>query len=91
MDDKNEKAKHTVTILEQKHIKVTGVDSVTSFDDREIALMIGEIQMTIEGRDLHISELSLESGRVSADGRITGVYYEDREKSVKNGFFKRKG
>lgn len=91
MDDKNEKTKHTVTLLEQKNIKVTGVDSVTSFDDLEISLMIGETKMTIEGHDLHIGELSLESGRVCADGRITGVYYEDQEKSAKTGFFKRKG
>lgn len=88
MDEKTEA--HRIVLDSRNHITVTGVDSVNSFDDESITLQVKNGRLTIEGTGLHITELSLDSGKVAADGDVNALYYDDREAGKKNGFFRRK-
>ena len=45
--------------------------------------------MMIEGRSLHIKKMSLESGEISIEGEIDGIYYADEKEEKKGGILRR--
>ena len=43
-------------------------------------------ELTIRGKDLHVSEMSLESGELSVEGEIQALIYGDKDRTKKLGF-----
>lgn len=82
---------HTVKIDNRKKMSLDGVRDVISFDDSEVVLVTENGEMTVEGRELHISVLDLTGGSVMLDGIIDAIYYtdENEEKNNPKGFFGR--
>ena len=75
---KNKKA-HNVVLLNKKQMTVSGVVRVENFNENTIVLITEFGQMTIEGVNLHISRLSLETGDMNIDGDIIGLFYSGGE------------
>lgn len=71
---KNKKV-HNVVLFNKKQMTVSGVIRVENFNETTIVLMTEFGQMTIEGANLHISKLSLETGDMNIDGDIAGLFY----------------
>ena len=82
---------HSIVIRERNAIEISGVIGVDSFDEEAIALKLADGRLIVEGRGLHIGELSLDSHRVTADGEIISLLYTDREEKIKSGLFRRRG
>ncbi len=80
--------KHTLEMAERKTLTVCGVQDVISFDDTCILLSTVCGVMSIDGADLRIVSLDLESGRVEISGNVNGIIYP--ESVSKGGFFRRK-
>lgn len=66
-------------------IDITGVEEVVSYDDRSIVLVVCGTRTIVEGESLHVTRLSVEEGRVCAEGQIGAVIYDDAP--VKKGGF----
>ncbi len=84
---------HSVTIQERRHAELTGISEVESFQETGIDLLCESGAIAIEGENLKIESFSVESGRISIDGKITGIfYYEKAGKSPANrgGLFARR-
>ena len=82
--------KHDVAIKGRKHIDITGVREVISFDDVSIVMSTEGGDMTVEGSELKIGVLDTERGIVSVEGRINALFYdEDNGPSEKKRFFGR--
>ena len=69
--------KHAITLDGRKRMSVEGVTDVISFDEWQVCLVTSCGEMTVDGKNLHISVLELESGKVELDGEVDGVYYPD--------------
>ena len=69
--------KHDVAIKGRKHIDVTGVREVISFDDLSVVMSTDGGDMTVEGNDLKIGVLDTERGVVAIDGKINALFYDD--------------
>ena len=54
-----------------------------SFDEREILLETGMGMLTVNGRELHISRLTLEKGEVDIDGMVDSMIYSDSRSQKK--------
>lgn len=81
---------HSVSISERKHMEISGVTDVISFDEFSVVLSSVCGGMEIEGSNLHIANLNLSDGRVSVEGTVNGVfYYDETEKGKKEGLFGR--
>ena len=80
---KNKKA-HNVVLLNKKQMTVSGVVRVENFNESTIVLMTEYGQMTIEGANLHISKLSLETGDMNIDGDVAGLFYSGESFDRKN-------
>lgn len=78
---------HRLVIDERARLTVTGVEDVGSFDEDRIELVTVKGRLTIIGEGLHIGKLSVETGELSVEGRVTELGYED-ERPV-GGFWSR--
>ncbi|MCL1917410.1 MAG: sporulation protein YabP [Peptococcaceae bacterium] len=68
---------HTLTMIGRHSLKVTGVGSVTSFDEKEIHLETVEGAFVIVGEDLGIKNLNLEQAQLDIQGTIHVLSYLD--------------
>lgn len=89
MNDQATTDRHDVSIKGRKHIDVTGVKEVLSFDERSVSLVTCGGEMTLEGEDLKIGALDTDKGLLSVDGRINGMYYYDGRTEEKRGILGR--
>ena len=81
--------KNDILVRGRKHIDVTGVRDVVSFDDRSVVMITSGGDMTVEGDELKIGVLDTDKGIVSVDGKINAVIYYDTDNGGKRGFFGR--
>ncbi|OOO00349.1 MAG: sporulation protein [Epulopiscium sp. Nele67-Bin004] len=87
MDDKMTK-KHTINMVDRKRLVITAVKDVFSFDEEVIELeTISDGYMDIEGQDLHIIKMNLDSGELIVEGEISGIIYEEADTPKKKGTF----
>ena len=72
-----EAKKHTITAESRKKANLTGVTDVLSFDEECIVADTLDGAIVIRGKNLHISTLELEKGRLVLDGELAGISYEE--------------
>ena len=60
--------RHNAILENRQRLQLSGVTDVDSFDEDEIRLFTQLGELTIKGKDLHINEISVESGDVSVEG-----------------------
>ena len=77
----NDGRDHEVVVTNRRDIFITGVLGVDSFDDLEISLQTDMGTLTIRGEDLHVEEISLDSGEFRCRGKVTGFQYSARSGS----------
>ncbi len=82
---------HTLTLEGRSRARLTGVDTVCCFHEREIVLETSEGEIALLGEGLHIEQLNLEEGQLDVTGKIVGVEYNGPvNKKEKRGMFARK-
>ena len=70
MEEKREKRGHRLTIDNRKKGTVSGVEDVLAFDVNEIRLETELGMLTVRGKELHLSRLSLDQGEVDLEGTV---------------------
>lgn len=89
--DKKQSGHHSLTLEERKKLDLSGVDDVLGFDESSVLLRTSAGMLTVEGEQLHIQHMSVDSGELSIEGKINGLIYVDKT-TRKNGLFgKRSG
>ncbi|MCL1851576.1 MAG: sporulation protein YabP [Peptococcaceae bacterium] len=84
-------SKHTLTMIGRHTLKVTGVGSVKSFDEKEIHLETLEGTLVISGEELGVKNLNLEQSQVEIEGAIRVLSYmaaHVRRKKIMERLFK---
>jgi len=68
-------------ILENRHtMTISGITDVDSFDEKAICLYTQLGELTIQGKDLHIDSMSIETGDMTVTGDIWSVVYGDKDR-----------
>ncbi len=75
MEEKREKRGHKLTIENRKSGTISGVVDVLAFDVNEIRLETEQGLLTVKGKELHISRLTLERGEVDLEGTVDALVY----------------
>lgn len=78
--DKTVKQNHNLILENRKSLSISGITDVDSFDEREIILYTQLGEMTVQGRELHIDSMSVETGDMLITGEIWSIVYGDRDK-----------
>lgn len=80
---------NVLRLVDRKLLELSGVSNVESFDEMQISLLTNLGPLIIKGQGLHITQLNLESGKVSVIGIIDELQYlEDKGEKFRN---KRRG
>ena len=80
MQDKTVKQNHNMILENRKSLSISGITDVDSFDEREIILYTQLGELTIQGRELHIDSMSVETGDMTITGDIWALVYGDKDK-----------
>lgn len=75
--------RHNAILENRSHLVLSGVTDVDSFDEAEIMLYTQLGELTIKGANLHINEMSVESGDLSVEGEISALIYGDKSRKKK--------
>ena len=80
MQDKIVKQNHNMILENRKSLSISGITDVDSFDEKEISLYTQLGELTVQGRELHIDAMSVETGDMTITGDIWAIIYGDRDK-----------
>ncbi len=80
MPEEKGTAVHNVIIEQSKRLNMSGVREVKTFDDETIILDTVSGTLTIKGEELTIGSFSVETGELSAEGRIRALVYTDSDR-----------
>ena len=76
---------HKLELYNLEKGTMTGILDVISFDEHTIVLDTDMGFLTIKGKDLHVSRLSLEKGEVDLEGNVESLVYSANESYRKSG------
>ena len=85
MEEKMNIRPHKLTLENRRAGTVTGIREVVSFDENQVVLDTDLGLLTVKGKDLHVSRLTLEKGEVDLDGTIDSLNYSSNEALRKSG------
>jgi len=91
MDEKQNVRPHTCHLQNRASVKLTGVREVVSFDENQVVMDTDMGLLTLKGKDLHVSRLTVEKGEVDIAGTMDSLVYSSNEAYRKSGqsIFKR--
>ena len=76
---------HKVILENRSRGTITGIQEVVSFDENQIVLDTDMGLLTVKGKNLHVSRLTLEKGETDIDGSIDSLAYSANEAYRKSG------
>ena len=82
-------ARHSVALDQRSRAVIEGVTDVLRFDENEVVVNTVQGALVVEGEGLHVSALSLDTGKIELEGKIGGLLYEDKTEKKGRGFFAR--
>ena len=89
MQDKIIKQNQNLILENRKNLSISGITDVDSFDEKAICLYTQLGELTIQGKELHIESMSVETGDMSITGDIWSIIYGDKERKSPLSFFGR--
>lgn len=78
-----------ILLTDRKRLTVTAVEDVLGFDENSVIAKTKLGTLAVDGRELHITELSVETGELYIEGVIGGVvFFDSNDTKKKRGFLK---
>ncbi len=75
MEEKLDARPHKLELLNREKGSVTGIQDVVSFDENQMILDTDMGLLTVRGKALHVSRLTLEKGEVDIEGEFESFSY----------------
>lgn len=79
MEEKKEIRPHSCLMSNRSSVALTGVREVVSFDENQVIIDTDLGLLTIKGKDLHVSRLTVEKGELDVDGTVDMLAYSSNE------------
>ncbi|HBB72022.1 MAG TPA: sporulation protein YabP [Ruminococcus sp.] len=73
-------ADHGIIMENRRTLTISGITDVDSFDEKVICLYTQLGELTIQGRELHIDAMSIETGDMTVTGEINSLVYGDPDR-----------
>lgn len=89
MQDKNIKQNQNLILENRRNLSISGITDVDSFDEKAICLYTQLGELTIQGKELHIDSMSVETGDMTITGDIWSIIYGDKERKSPASFLGR--
>lgn len=79
--------RHNAIMENRSKLMLTGVTDVENFDENKVYLYTQLGELVIRGKQLHVNEISLESGELTVEGEINALIYGDKDRTKKLSLF----
>lgn len=83
----NEIKNESISLLNRKHLKLSGLAEILSSSDTNITLKLKDTTLNIVGNDINILKLDIESGTLEAEGKFEKFTY-GKETNILKRIFK---
>lgn len=80
IQEKTVKPNHNMILENRKSLSISGITDVDSFDEKAICLYTQLGELTIQGKELHIDSMSVETGDMTVTGDIWAIVYGDKDR-----------
>jgi sporulation protein YabP len=70
---------HRCVLTNRAGAELTGVREVVAFDENQVILDTDLGLLTIKGKELHVSRLTLEKGELDVEGQVDSLVYSSNE------------
>ena len=71
---------HSLHLNGRESLTVTGVTEVSRFEEDLVLLQTELGELTVQGRQLHVNGMNLETGEVTIEGDVWALCYGERDK-----------
>ncbi len=85
MEEKTGNRPHTFYLQNRSAVTLTGVSEVVSFDENQVVMDTDMGLLTLKGKDLKVSRLSVEKGEADLEGQVDSLVYSSNEAYRKTG------
>ncbi len=85
MEERTGAAVHRIVLNNRQAGSLTGVRDVVSFDENQVVLDTDMGLLTVKGKDLHLSRLTLDKGEAEMDGTVDSLVYSSDEAYRRSG------
>ena len=85
MEEKLNRRPHRMELENRGAGRITGIQDVVSFDENQVVLDTDMGLLTIKGKDLHVSRLTVEKGELEVEGQVDSLAYSSNEAYRKTG------
>ena len=86
----SENRRQEIHLYDKSRLTLNGVEDVSFYDETGIRLQSNFGSISIDGKDLHITRLSVETGELDIEGDIGGIlYFDSQPKPAKRKLFGR--
>ena len=86
--EKESVGNHTLSMENRQKAALTGIAEVLAFDEAQVILRTDSGEIALTGENLHVTQLLLDAGQLTVEGKIDGVFYT--QKKMRRGLFSRK-
>ena len=76
---------HKVVLLNRTSVNITGISDVVSFDENSVVLDTDMGLLTVKGKGMHVSRLTLEKGEADVEGNVESIPYSSNEALRRSG------
>lgn len=85
MEEKTGIRPHSCLMQNRSAVGLTGVREVVSFDESQVVMDTDMGLLTLKGKELHVSRLTVEKGEVDVEGSVDSLTYSSNEAYHKSG------
>lgn len=79
MDEKTGIRPHSCMMANRQDIKLTGIREVVAFDGNQVVMDTDMGLLTVKGKELHVSRLTVERGEADLTGSVDSLSYSSNE------------
>jgi sporulation protein YabP len=72
---------HNIILESRRKLSISGVTDVDRFDEDIIHIYSSLGELTVKGTDLHVNDLSVETGEMNIEGNIDSIVYGENRTS----------
>lgn len=87
-DIKTQKLPHNLILKDRHELSVSGVLDVDSFDEQAVVIYTDSGELSIQGTNLHINKINLDSGDLTLDGHVSSLVYSEKQQKNQGLFAK---
>lgn len=85
IQNKEQGLKHNLNLEARKHLNLTGVKDVESFDENAIIASLYNCDVIIKGSNLQISNLNIDNGNLDVEGTVDSISYVESMQTKSTG------